>query len=261
MKSKLFSILFLLFVFNLNYSQSFYENSQNQNNSVEKYDQNSEQSKCSEWVYMLTVPVGLTGLSMLFDNEIRIDAKKENSDLMEAVHYYGNFYYVFPVVGVLYFSEIIFGSNQISKIGKKLVKSLLVGSMASISLKYIFGRSRPYREKGNTDFNWFESKNKFNSLPSGDVITAFTTSTVLSNYFDNTYVSVFVYGLAGLTAYQRIASDNHWFSDTILSASIGIIAGNFFSDFDKMNTKKSISYNVLPVTASNYTGINLNITF
>lgn len=264
MKYKLFSILMLLYLCNLNYSQSLYDNFQNQNNDLEKFDQNKnvfESTNSNEWVYMITVPIGLTGLSMLFDDEISIDVKKENSDLMEIAHYYGNFYYSLPIAGVLYFSEVIFGSNQFSKIGKELVRSLLVGAMASISLKYAFGRSRPYRDKGNMDFNWFESENRFNSLPSGDVITAFTASTVLSNYFNNTYVSVLLYGVAGLTAYQRIASDNHWFSDTVLSASIGIIVGNYFGDFDEKNSQKSISYNVFPFAASNYAGINLNITF
>ena len=166
-------------------------------------------------------------------NEILSSRINKNNAFLKIGHNYGDFYYNLGFAGVLYASHFAFGNKEIGSAGKSLLEALLVGGLASISIKYIFGRSRPYTEQGNTKFNWFETENIFNSLPSGHVITAFTTSSVISNYINNFYVSFALYSLAGLTALQRIATDNHWFSDVFLGAGIGIMVGSYFSNINK----------------------------
>ncbi len=75
-------------------------------------------------------------------------------------------------------------------------------------------------------FDLFKTDNPHNSFPSGHTVVAFTTSSVLAASIKNTYASIALYSLAGLTAYQRIYSNNHWFSDTVLAAIIGTVVGN-----------------------------------
>jgi membrane-associated phospholipid phosphatase len=75
-------------------------------------------------------------------------------------------------------------------------------------------------------FNFFETDFDHTSFPSGHTVVAFTTSSVLAATIKNTYASIALYSLAGLTAYQRIYSNNHWFSDTVLAAIIGTVVGN-----------------------------------
>lgn len=206
--------------------------------------------------------VGITAaafLSFLVDNSIRSEVLSQTinrkSVVMEIGHNYGDITYNLGLAGILYASNYITRNSKYGSAGKSLLESLLVGGLASVSIKYIFGRSRPYKEDGNIKFNWFETNNIFNSFPSGHVMTAFTTSTVLSNYFDNLYLSIALYSLAGLTAYQRIATDNHWFSDVLLGSGIGIIVGSYFSKLNISSYSESNSINLIPFVSKNNSGV------
>lgn len=198
-----------------------------------------------------------TGMLFLVDNAIRNGIKMNNNTLLEFGHSYGEFYYSLGLSGSLYLTQFIFDEKKIAATGKALFESLIVGGLTSISIKYIFGRSRPYKEKGVTNFNWFETENINNSLPSGHVITAFTTSTILSKSINNIYASIVLYGLAGLTVYQRISTDNHWLSDAFLGASIGILVGEYFGN--KINSKTSQNYNLIPFYSRNNYGVSFQL--
>ena len=209
------------------------------------------------------VAVLSTGLLFLLDNQIRneIVNKRNDNAILDIGHEYGEISYAFGLSAALYLSQFVFNDNKLGNTGKVLFESLVISGLLSISLKYIFGRSRPYLEDGNTKFNWFETQNFNNSLPSGHVITAFTMSTVLSESINNSYVSIFLYGLAGLTAYQRISTDNHWFSDAFLGGAIGVIVGTYFSDLSEANKLNSGTFNLTPFWSKNYSGISLNYNF
>lgn len=205
-----------------------------------------------------------TGILFLADKSIRAELKQNNSQnnlLLDVGHIYGEYNYSFGLAGVLYMSQFILNDKKIANTGKVLFESLLISGVLSISIKYIFGRSRPNRNEGNTKFNWFEINNTYNSLPSGHVITAFTTSTVLSKAINNKYASILLYSLAGVTAYQRIASDNHWFSDVFLGASIGYLAGEYFSNVSEKGKIISGEYNLIPFFYQNSIGVSFNYEF
>jgi hypothetical protein len=222
----------------------------------------NESSDNNENAYKLNLIYGMaitaaTFFSLLSDKPIRKEVLNSNvntnSVIMKVGHSYGEFYYNLGLAGLLYASNYITDNKKFGSAGKSLFESLLAGGLASIAIKYIFGRSRPYKGEGNTKFNWFETNNIFNSLPSGHVIAAFTTSTVLSNYIENIYISIALYSLSALTAYQRLATDNHWFSDVFVGAGIGIIAGSYFSNMNKSKLSKSSSINLIPfVSKDNY---------
>ena len=246
---KLTFILSIFLSTNLLFSQA------SDNYFIQSSDSNENTTKLN-----LMYGIGITAasfFSLLADKPIRNEVLKSNintkSVIMKVGHSYGEFYYNLGLAGLLYASNYITDNKKVGSAGKSLFESLLVGGLASIAIKYIFGRSRPYKGEGNTKFNWLETNNIFNSLPSGHVITAFTTSTVLSNYIENIYISIALYSLSGLTAYQRLATDNHWFSDVFVGAGIGIIAGSYFSNMNKSKLSKSSSINLIPfVSKDNY---------
>ena len=227
------------------------------------YELSGKNDKSSDlnMVYYTAGIAAATGLFFLVDqpirNEILNSRINKNDEFLKIGHNYGDFYYNLGFAGVLYASHFAFGNKEIGLAGKSLLEALLVGGLASITIKYIFGRSRPYKEQGNTKFNWFKTDNIFNSLPSGHVITAFTTSSVISNYIENIYVSFALYSLAGLTALQRIATDNHWFSDVFLGAGIGVIVGSFFSNKNKSLLLNSSSVHFIPFISKSNTSLYL----
>lgn len=226
---------------------------------IEKKDQNEN--------YLIKIGIGtaISAASFIFDKNVRNSAAVGYQDreniLLKIGHSYGDFYYNIYFSGALLLSQFITDNKDVARTGKALFESILVGSLFSISIKYIFGRSRPYKEDGSFKFNWFETDNRNNSLPSGHVITAFTTSTILSKWIDNDFVSFILYGLAGLTASQRIATDNHWFSDVVLGASIGYLVADYFHHQNQIENCGNKSYNVVPFFSNYGGGITLQYSF
>lgn len=259
-KSILTFLILILLSHNIILAQLHFNDEQS---SPVYYNENStSKNNYSDVLYKVGIIGVSTGVMFLLDNPIRNNLKLENNT--DATHlkignYLGVYKYHFGLAGALYLSQFVTNNKKIASTGKILLESLMVSGLASITIKYVFGRSRPNKENGNTDFNWFETNNVFNSLPSGHVISIFTTSTVLSKSIGNTYASIALYGLAGLTAYQRIASDNHWFSDVFLGASIGILVGEYFTMHNNQNESKYGEVNLIPFVSEQGTGIYIQL--
>lgn len=206
-----------------------------------------------------------TTTAFLLDNSVReylINNPTNNETfLIKVGHTYGDFYYNLYFSSGMLLTGYILGNKRLAITGKSLVESLLLSSLASISLKFIFGRSRPYREEGNLKFNFFESDNQKNSLPSGHVIIGSTASTILSKAIDNTYFSILLYGISGLTVYQRLSTDNHWFSDVFLGSLIGHFIGDYIYDknFEKLSEGNMPS--IVPFLYQDNMGVNLIYIF
>ncbi len=250
-------ILIILILSSFNAINAQYLNNTNFSESSNK----SENTSKPHLAYSSAGIAIASSLFFLLDDTIRDEilcsSVNKNNTFLKIGHSYGDIYYNIGLAGFIYASNIIISNDKFSSAGKSLFESLLVGGLASITIKYIFGRSRPYKEDGTTQFNWFETENIYNSLPSGHVITAFTTSTVISNYVENIYVSIALYSLAGLTAFQRIATDNHWFSDVFLGAGIGVIVGSYFSNLNKSKLSESSSVNLVPFISKSNAGLYL----
>jgi membrane-associated phospholipid phosphatase len=171
--------------------------------------------------------VGGTSLSMLLDNGLRDLIRRNRTKTMNDVTNIGQYYgEVIPAVSLsagVYAAGLIFNDRFVSLTGRLMGESLLYAGTINILLKVLFSRSRPYNNKGNTDFWNYKFDNAYYSLPSGHTTVAFALSTVLAERINNIYATIGLYTLAALTAYQRMYSDNHWFSDTILGAATGIV--------------------------------------
>ncbi len=191
-----------------------------------------------EWAITGTI-LGGTALSMLLDNDVRRAVRRNQTgtldDVTKAGQYYGE---VVPAVSLsagIYAAGLIFNDRSVSLTGRLLAESLLYAGTINILLKMLFSRSRPYNNNGNTDFGNYNFNNDNYSMPSGHTTVAFTVSTVLSERINNVYATIGLYGLAALTAYQRIYSDNHWFSDTILGAALGVVISRAVVNLNRMD--------------------------
>jgi len=170
---------------------------------------------------------GGTALSMLLDNNIRNVVRRNRTKTLDDATKIGQYYgEVIPAVSLsagIYAGGLIFKDRSVSLTGRLLAESLLYAGTINILLKNLFSRSRPYKGNGNMDFGNYKFNNDYYSMPSGHTTVAFTLSTVLAERINNIYATIGLYTLATFTAYQRIYSDNHWFSDTVLGAAIGIV--------------------------------------
>lgn len=216
-----------------------------------------------DWITLGSV-AALTSAGFFFDKENREfwqrNKTKTLNDISEVGRIYGEISYAAILSGSLYLGGKIFKSKDVSVTGRMLIEGLLYAGLTTTIIKFTTGRSRPYMNEGNFNFNFFQTTNDYLSFPSGHSTVAFTLSSILSQRINNTYASVCLYSLAFLTLWQRMYSDNHWLSDVILGASIGYFIGKAvvkFDDYSKSDSgndslpSKGFSH-IIPIFSFNY---------
>lgn len=213
--------------------------------------------------------LAMTGASSSLDNKVRTEALKSKSLTMDKItnigENFGSGIYSSIFSVLLYSGGYIFSDNRIKETGQMLVEAIICNGLITQTLKIALGRERPFLSGKNTNFDLleFEFESEENSLPSGHTSTAFTFATVLSERIDNIYASVALYSLASLSAYQRIYSDSHWLSDTVLGAAIGIFVGLKIVSLheDKLSKEDHFNLRIFPqVSASSY-GVGFALQF
>jgi membrane-associated phospholipid phosphatase len=100
----------------------------------------------------------------------------------------------------------------------------LVTGVVTQSLKWTVGRPRPEMGPDSDDFRPWSFENDYQAWPSGHASCAFSLATSVAMESDNPWIGALAYGLAGVTAWSRIAADRHWTSDVVAGAVVGTVA-------------------------------------
>ena len=219
--------------------------------------------------FLTSTILGATALSFPFDEPIRNGTLKNQSKTLDRVSFvtekFGDPQYAAMLSGVLYGSGLIIGDNYLRQTGQMLAEAVLFNGLITTGAKMMFNRGRPFINEGSYEIELFEFESDFEetSLPSGHTSTAFTVATVLSQRIDNAYASIALYSMASLTAFQRIYSDKHWFSDTILGAALGTVIGLKVVKLHEENTssQSGFQYSIYPQVNSGNYGIGLALQF
>ena len=105
------------------------------------------------------------------------------------------------------------------------------------------------------------------SFPSGHAATAFFGATLLAKEYGENYpwIAVGGYSIAGTTAVLRMANNQHWASDVLMGAGIGIVSAEIASYlYPKIKSKlfnSKSAWNFEPQIAPNYYVARLNYSF
>ncbi|MBI5474959.1 MAG: phosphatase PAP2 family protein [Ignavibacteriae bacterium] len=135
---------------------------------------------------------------------------------------YGNGLTAAVLAGTLYTGGLAFENSWMRETGIVLASAIVVAAGTNTVLKYAAGRARPYTNLGNDVFHPFVFKSGFVSLASGHTAVAFTVSSVLARRIDNIWASIALYAAATFGGVARLYSRNHWLSDDVLAAALGI---------------------------------------
>jgi membrane-associated phospholipid phosphatase len=108
------------------------------------------------------------------------------------------------------------------KAGLRSGAAVLLAEAVTWTLKPSVGRSRPYQDSSQYDFDSFGGRLSF---PSGHSTVAFALATVYSDAIDHPVATVGLYTLATAVAWSRLNDDEHWLSDVAAGAIIGTAAG------------------------------------
>jgi membrane-associated phospholipid phosphatase len=111
--------------------------------------------------------------------------------------------------------------------GARVLASIALAYAATGGSKLVTGRSRPYESPASAfQFHPFSGHQ---SLPSAHATAAFALATSLADDIHSVPADVALYGLAAGTAWSRLNDDDHWLSDTVLGAAIGVASAKLVS--------------------------------
>ena len=173
---------------------------------------------------------GGTAALFLADKDVRSLMHRNQTqflnDFSDVSRIYGEDYFGVGLSAGMYGTGLFTKNRELKMTGFMVFESITFSAAITQTIKMIAGRSRPYVNKGNTDFHPFTIKEERVSLPSGHSTVAFAISSVLAGRINNTYASIGLYTLASCTALSRVYSDEHWASDIVLGSVIGFVTGN-----------------------------------
>lgn len=114
--------------------------------------------------------------------------------------------------------------KRLSTTGLAALQAGGIGLLGNLGIKEAVGRARPVDELGTRDF----APGKRSDASFGSNHTTVIWAAVTP--FAREYEAPWLYGVAAMTNIGRVASRQHWISDTVASSLIGYAIGSFFWD-------------------------------
>jgi len=185
--------------------------------------------------------IATTALLIHYDQKIYENAhelkvrNKFLSDINSVVVYLGDGKVSLGIFGGFIGYGLIFENKKAVEVGKIGCESFLFVGTVSQLIKLCTGRERPKVATRPGGF-WYgplgffrqpagagKGLDYFTSFPSNHVSTAFSTATVISDFYSDKWIAYTCYSLATLVAISRVTEGYHWLSDCFAGAIIGYL--------------------------------------
>jgi membrane-associated phospholipid phosphatase len=211
--------------------------------------------KGKDWLKVGLIAAG-TGMVMQVDEPVRTavlrgDRKYYRSVPIEVGRIWGEYYTPPIVFGAFALHGWLKDNESSKKISFEVLQAVIYSESVTGLLKIVFGRARPYENKGAFSFRPFAiSDIGFQSLPGGHNTEGWAMSTVLSRNAHSEVLKILAYTPAALTFVSRIYQDQHWTSDDFLGATIGFLVGSWVVNLHEKK-KSAVSVTAIyPLTVS-----------
>ena len=219
-----------------------------------------------EWVNLGWATLAVVGTSVIADRPVRdfmckqskmiscpdvgSNAEVKNSTLT-TIENFGQTY-ALGVMGGFYLVGVISDNEKSVQVSQDLVAASLSSALVNQSIKVIANRSRPRDNQGTGDFKGYSGLNNNSSFPSGHTTEAFTLASVIASHYEETWVGVTAYSVAGLVGVARMYHDAHFASDVVASALIGTFVGKSIVKHNRtLRTNKVV---LLPMIGPDFAG-------
>jgi membrane-associated phospholipid phosphatase len=183
---------------------------------------------------------------MLLDHEVRQVAQDNRTHTGKNVaNAISNFALIAPAVGTVanyVIGEVSDNQGARQRTADAVEAAVLSNALVVYPMKFLLGRSRPGKDQGLQHYDRF---NVSGSMPSFHVTQAFTAASVISEHWDNSWVSALAYGAAAGVGGARIYGDKHWLSDVVMSAAIGTAVGKAVVALNRQRRDSRVS--VIPL--------------
>lgn len=171
--------------------------------------------------------LGIAAVMMLDETVMEGVQSRQGSGQNMALEPYralGNGWVLTAVSGGTFLAGLATGNEKLTHSGERLIATLVLSAGASQVTKFVVGRSRPSAGEGPFSFH---PGTQGSSFYSGHSTVAFAMATALSEEIDNPVASVVLYVSAGLAGYSRVYDNEHWLSDVVAGAVLGIASAKF----------------------------------
>jgi membrane-associated phospholipid phosphatase len=176
---------------------------------------------------------------------------------------FGEFYVPFGIAALYCLKGLAFDDAEALDTGLLGVQAMVHSGIAIQVFKHLFGRSRPFVFDGHD--RWYGPRaffkryydggfSPYDSFPSGHTITAFSLAAVLAER-ERAWVGVAAYSLAGLCGLSRLTEHDHWLSDVVVGAAMGVAIGKLVVH----NHEKRLA--IYPTLGSRSVGVSLRFSY
>ena len=145
--------------------------------------------------------------------------------LVRVVEEIGNVRSIRPLAGVLFLGSLMTDDTHFQDAAFTSLEAVIMANLVTSGLKSAFGRARPWQNQGALEFSPFSGNTSF---PSGHSTTAFAFLTPWLLYYPNAFTPGLIVLSAG-TAFTRMLTDNHWFTDVVAGSAIGFATAYFLT--------------------------------
>ncbi len=215
-----------------------------------------------DWLKAGLVVAATTGIYFA-DNDIKKFALRNQSStgdaLASAGNTFGNPGYTLPPLGLFYLYGHFAEDAKARRTSLLAVESLAISGVFTQTIKLVTQRPRP--QTGESSNMWYgpSMKDSAMSFPSGHATAAFSLASVFAEeYGSNPYVPPIAYGLASLTAFDRVYDNKHWASDVFFGGAIGFFVGKAVVRY---HTQSDTALMILPTVGSQGTGFTAQFRF
>ncbi len=174
------------------------------------------------------IAVGAIGAVSLADRRVDDwvqDRRSSRSDaIARAFRNGGQPEVVFGVPAALFTAGLISGHKNLERSGVRVLASVVLAGVITGGGKVVTGRLRPNESTTQYAFKPFSHHDAF---PSGHATMAFALATALSSEIRRPWASALLYAGATGTAWSRLNDHQHWLSDVLAGATVGVTAANF----------------------------------
>jgi len=144
-----------------------------------------------------------------------------DTPVLRVVEEFGNVKAVQPMAVVLFVGSLMSGDARFQDAAFTSLEAVVFANLITNGLKGAFGRARPRQNHGSGAFRPFSGDTSF---PSGHATTVFALVTPWLFYYPHWTTAGLVVLAAG-TAFSRMATRAHWFTDVVAGAAVGFLTG------------------------------------
>ncbi len=116
----------------------------------------------------------------------------------------------FVLAGLWYTVGAVKQDDKTYEVGKTLIDALIINGLSTSLIKIVSNRESPNGEE--------------QAFPSGHTSSSVTFATVMHEAY-GPWVGVPLYGLSALVAMERLDDGEHWISDVVFGAALGLVVG------------------------------------